>query len=161
MDTIPDLHKGHIVVEGVFVNADVHRVVQAIKDYEPELDVRWIPPAQRTEQEPAFAIIHDAPGNKPYVLFYVQSEAEFDMRVLQRIIYNDQRQTGQQQYSELEALETAQKLIQQQEWQDRMEEANDIAAHILRTPLNTYKVNDNFIIKDGIPFNAAKFLKDQ
>ncbi len=156
---IPDLHRGHVMVDGQLVSADIERVVLAIKDYEPELEVKWIPPQQRTPEEPAFAIIHNAPGNKPYVLFYVQTEEEFDMRVLQRIIYNDQRKTGTQQYSELEAIEAAQKLLQKQEWLDRMEEANDIAAHILKTPLNTYKVNDNLIIKEGIPFNAAEWLK--
>jgi hypothetical protein len=158
---IPDLHKGHVVVDGQFVNADVHRVVQAITDYEPELEVKWIPPGQRGENEPAFSIWHNAPGNKPYILFYVQDESEFDMRQLQRIIYNDQRATGAQSYSELEALETAQKLVQEQEWLDKMEEASDIAAHILKTPLNTYKVNDNLVIKSDIPFNAADWLRRQ
>lgn len=160
LDSIPDVHNGHIMVDGRLVSAKHERLVLAIKDYEPELDVMWIPPEKRSEGEAAFAIIHSAPGNKPYILFYVLTDEEFDERVLQRIIYNDQRRSGEQQYTELEAWEIAQKAVQKQEWLDRMEEANDIAAHILRTPLNTYKVNDNLVIKEGIPFNAAKFLKD-
>jgi hypothetical protein len=144
------------MVDGQFVSAKVERIVLAIKEYEPELEVKWIPPsARRAETEPAFAIIHNAPGNKPYVMFYVQKEEDFDERVLQRIIYNDQRATGTQQYSELEALEAAAAMVVKQEWLDEMEEAADIAAHVLRSPLNTYKVNDKLIIKEGIPFNVA------
>jgi len=153
------IHNSHIMVDGQFVNAKVERVVLAIKDYEPELEVKWVPPQARSEGEAAFAIIHNAPGNKPYILFYVQNEEDFDERVLARIIYNDQRKTGQQQYSEVEAAEAAIKAVQHQEYLDMMEEAHDIAAHVLRTPLNTYKVNDNLIIKDNVPFNAAR-LKD-
>lgn len=149
------IHNSHIMVDGQFVSAKIERVVLAIKDYEPELEVKWIPPQHRKEGESAFAIIHDAPGNKPYVLFYVPTEEEFDERVLLRIIHNDQR-NGKHKLSEFEAAEEAVKLVQKQEWLDQMEEAHDIAAHVLRTPLNTYKVNDNLIVKEGIPFNAAR-----
>jgi len=150
-----DPQNSHIVVDGQFVSAKVERIVQAIHDYEPELEVKWIPPNARTEGESAFAIIHNAPGNAPYVLMYVKTEEEFDERVLQRIIYNDQRNTGQQEWSELSAWEEAQKRIQKQAYLDLLEEANDVAFHVLRSPLNTYKVSDDFVIKDGIPWNTA------
>lgn len=155
-DTIPDIHNGHLMIDGQLISARIERVVLAIKDYEPELEVKWIPPQNRSEGEAAFAIIHNAPGNKPYILFYVPTEDEFDERVLARIIYNDQRATGQQQYSELVAAEKAREAVIKQEQLDRMEEAADIAAHILKSPLNTYRINPNFVVKDGIPFNAAE-----
>ena len=150
-----DIHNAHVMVDGHLVSAKAQRVVHAIKDYCYEIEVKWIPPAQRKEGEAAFAIIHDAPGNAPYVMFYVVDDADFDERVLHRIIRNDQR-NGKAVLGELEAWEEAQKRIKHQEYLDQMEEAADIAAHILRTPLNTYKVNDNLVIKDGIPFNSAR-----
>ncbi len=153
---IPDIHNGHLMIDGQLVSAKAERVVLAIKDYCDEIEVKWIPTGQRKPNEPAYAIVHDAPGNAPYVMFYVQNDEDFDERVLHRIIANDQR-NGKALLSELEAWETAQKLVHKQVELDRMEEANDIAAHILKTKLNTYKVNENLIIKDGIPFNAAKF----
>lgn len=153
------VHNSHIMVDGQFVSAKAERIVLAIKEYERTIEVKWIPPGNRSPGEAAYAIIHNEPGNKPYVMFYVQNDEDFDERVLQRIIYNDQRKTGKQQYSELEAWEASQKLVQEQEFLDALEEMHDVAAHIIRTPLNTYKVNDNLVIKDGIPFNAAK-LRD-
>ena len=153
------IHNSHVMIDGQFVSAKAEQVVLAIKEYEPEIEVKWIPPGNRGENEPAYAIIHNAPGNQPYVMFYVQTDEEFDGRVLQRIIYNDQRRTGAQQYTELEAWEMAQKEIQNQEMLDLIEEQSDIAAHVLKSNLNTYRVNKNLVIKDNVPFNALR-LKD-
>lgn len=142
-----DLLNSHVLIDGQFVSAKIERLVQAIKDYEPELEVKWVPPAQRTEGMAAYAIEHHAPGNAPYVLMYVQNDEEFDERVLMRIIQNDQR-NGQARLSDLEAWEATLKSIERQKFLDSMEEANDIAHHVFRTHLNTYRVNKDLIIKE-------------
>lgn len=147
MSSAVDLLNSHIFVDGQLVSAKIERLVRAIKDYEPQLKVKWIPPSERSEGQAAFAIIHDAPGNAPYVLFYVQTEEEFDERVLLKIIANDQR-NGKRQMTDLEAWDEAQQRIQKQEFLDKMEEANDIAAHVFRSHLNTYKVNDQLTIRE-------------
>lgn len=148
------LENAHLMLDGQVVSAQVSRVVEAIKDYEPDLEVKWIPPHARKEGDAAFAIIYAPPGHDPYVLFYVPKEEDFDERVLRKIILNDQR-NGESSWSEYSAWEESQRLLKRQEYLDQVEQANDIAAHILRSPLNTYKVNDSLIIKDGIPMNAA------
>lgn len=152
------LENSHILVDGIFVNQKVHRVVQAIKEYEPRLDVEWIPQGRRQNENgdplPAFKVIYNDPSSGPLILFFVKDEDEFDERVLARIIHNDQR-NGSVTYSELEAWEAARKRLQHQEFLDALEEGNDIAWRVMRSPLNTYKVNDNLIIKDGIPHNVA------
>lgn len=149
-----NLRDAHVMVDGSVVSAKVQRVVEAIREYEPELDVKWIPPEARREGQAAFSIIHDSPGNSPYVLFYVNTEEEFDNRVLYKIIANDQR-NGKMTYDEVESWETTQKLIQQQVERDKQEQDIDIAYHLLKTKKNTYKVNDKLIVKEGIPFNVA------
>lgn len=149
-----DLGNSHIMVDGQFVSAKVERVVLAIKDYEPRLEVRWVPPGARKEGQAAFQVVYKEDGLPEYTLFYVQKDEDFDERVLQRIIVNDQR-NGAVKWDEFAAWEKSNELVAQQEYLDKMEEANDIAAHILRTNLNTYRVSDDLVIKDGIPFNAA------
>lgn len=149
-----DFHNSHIMIDGQFVSAKVEQIIRSIKDYEPELEVKWLPPRARREGEAAFAIVHNPPGSASYILFYVKDEADFDERVLYRIIYNDQRRTGSQQYSELEAWEQANKVLADRRQQDMIDEANDMAYHVLKSNKNTYVVNDNLVIKDGIPFNA-------
>lgn len=135
------MHNGH------FVNSRVQKVCNAIQDYEPELDVMFIPPHMRREGQAAYRIIHRPVGAPPYILFTVRRDEDFDERILQRIIMNDQRH-GKQTMSELEAYDAAQKLVQNREWMDKMGEANDIAKHVLKSHLNTYKVDDKTIIRD-------------
>lgn len=142
-----DLTQSHVFVDGHLVSAKAQRIVQAIKDYEPELEVKWVPPAARVEGQAAYAIIHNAPGNAPYVLFYVQNDEDFDERVLAKIIANDQR-GGKQTYSDFEAWEESRKLLEKQAFLDRMEEAKDIAAFVAKTHLNTIKIDDNLTIRD-------------
>lgn len=136
-----DLTQSHVFVDGRLVSAKVERIVQAIKDYEPEIDVEWIPPEAREEGQAAFAIIHRPVGKPHYVCFYVKDESEFDERVLLKLIYNDQR-NGERQMSELEAFEKTQALLQRQAWLDKVEEANDIAAFAFRTKLNKFTLPD-------------------
>jgi len=152
-----------VVVDGVFVSEKIERIVLAIKDYEPRLEVKWLPPQAREDKQtgvtlPAFEIIYHAEDGLSQTLFYVKDEEEFDERVLARIVYNDQRKSSTS-WTELTAWEETRKLIAKQAYLDEMEEAQDLAEHIIKTHLNTYKVNDGLIIKDGVPFNAAN-LKD-
>lgn len=150
----PDVHNAHLMVDGMVVSADITRVIRAIKEYEPELDVRWIPPAARKMGEAAFAIIHDAPGNAPYIMFYVDKEENFDDRVLLKIIANDQRE-GKRHYSEIEAVEATKKRMDHQIFLDYLEEKRDIVKHVLDSKLNDYKVSKELRIKEGIPFNVV------
>lgn len=142
-----DLTQSHVFVDGHLVSAKVQRVVQAIKDYEPELEVKWVPPAARTKGQAAYAIIHNAPGNAPYVMFYVPKDEDFDERVLARIIANDQR-GEKQNYSDFEAWEQTNKLLAKQEYLDKMEEARDIAKFVAKTHLNTIRIDKNLTIRD-------------
>ena len=148
---------GYTISGGQLISDRVQRIVMAIQEYEPEIEVQWIPDRQAiAEGVPQFKIVHHQPDGHDFILFHVKNEDEFDERVLLRIIENDQR-NGKVTYDEYSAWEKTKQLIEKQVYLDALEEAEDIAAHILATHKNTYKVNDNLIIKEGIPFNAAKF----
>lgn len=151
----PDLANAHVFVDGELVSREVQRIVEAIRDYEPELEVKWIPPSARKEGDAAFAIVHNPRNQAPYVMFYVQKDEDFNEKVLQKIIFNDQR-NGKHQWDEFSSWEETQRLLNKQKWLDQMEEINDISAHILKTNLNTYKVNPDLVIQEGIPFNVAR-----
>jgi hypothetical protein len=157
-----DLGDGLVVIDGQFVSAKVERVVLAIEEYEPNIEVQWIPPeVRRRSGNPglaAFKIVYHDPNGPDMILFHVKDEEDFDERVLQRIIANDQRNVNVT-WDEYSAWEEAQRRVQEQEILDKLEEAADIAAHVLKSPLNDYRVNKDLRIKDGIPYNAAH-LKD-
>ena len=137
----------HVFIDGTLVSQKVSQIVQAITEYEPELEVKWIPDQAREPGQAAFAIIHNPVGSASYVMFYVQDETTFDERVLYRIIVNDQR-NGKKSLSEFEAWETSQKLVEGQKYRDKMEEAHDIARFVLRSPLHKIKLDDGLVIND-------------
>lgn len=149
----------HIVVGDHFINENVSRVVEAIHDYEPLIEVQFIPPQARAIPGqrilPAFKLVYHNPDGPDYTLFHVEDEAQFDQRVLQRIIVNDQR-NGKSSLSDYEAWEESQRLIAKQAYLDKIEEAADIAAHVLKTHKNDYRVSADIRFKEGIPFNVAK-----
>jgi hypothetical protein len=138
---------GATVVDGHFVSQRVSQIIHAIQEYSPELSVEWVPPGARTSDQAAFKIIHTPFGGKPYAIFHVKTEDQFDATVLKRIIAGDQR-NSKLAFSEVEAAEQAAKLIAEQRVQDEMEEAHELAASILNSNKSTYKVNDNLVISD-------------
>ena len=142
-----DLLNGHIVVDGQFVSAKIEQLVRAIKDYDEDLQVKWIPVMSRKEGDPAFCVTYEPEGKSPFILFYVNTEEEFDERVLARIIQNDQRHRPTN-LTDYEAWEETQKVLQNREWLDTMAEAADLAWHVFKSPLHTYKVNNDLIIKE-------------
>jgi hypothetical protein len=147
---------GYTIAEGQLISDRVQRIVMAIKEYEPEIEVQWIPDRQAKEEgTPQFKVVHHQADGFDFTLFHVKSEEEFDETVLLRIIENDQR-NGQVSLSAYEAWEQTKKLMERQIYLDHMEQAQDMAAHILATHKNTYKVNNDLTIKEGIPFNANK-----
>lgn len=148
------LENAYTMEGGYLVSAEISRIINAIREYDRGLDVKWVPPAARRPGQAAFAVVYNEPGVDEYTLFFVMTEEEFDERVLRRIIFNDQR-NGKHTWDEFTAAEKARELIAQEKKADEMEQAADIMYHVLRSPKNTYKVNEKFIIKDGIPFNAA------
>ncbi len=145
-----------IVVDGHFVSEKVSRIVAAIKEYCPELEVQYIPVGSRRQEQAAFRIIHNPVGQEPYTIFHVKDEGEFDARVLKKLIAGDQR-GGELKYSDVEAADRAAALVAKQIWEDERDEAIDKMWHMFNTPLNTYKIDKDTIMKEGIPFNAKDY----
>jgi hypothetical protein len=76
--------------DGQFISGKVSRIVELIREYDSSLDVKWIPPERRQRGDAAFAITERAHDTE-HVVFYVQTEAEFDEDVLARIIESDNK----------------------------------------------------------------------
>lgn len=144
---IPQSDRMVATSDGTFVSERVQNVVEAIREYDENIEVQYIPVRARVGNEPAFRLVHNIPGGEPYVMFHVKDESEFDARVLKKIIMNDQAK-NKTHVSEYDAWEETKRRIFNQQFKDRLEEANDIAFHVLRSPLNTYRVDKNTVIKD-------------
>lgn len=150
----------HVIIEGQLVSQKISQVVQAIKEYEPNLDVMWVPDRGREEGVAAFKIyFNDEAAGERYLVMNVMKEEDMDYRVLARLIAGDQR-NGKITWDDFQAHEQALKRVKHQEYLDKLEEAQDLALSLIKTPLNTYRVNKDLVVKEGIPHNAAH-LDDQ
>lgn len=147
-----------VYVDGGFVSERVRQVIEAIHDYNHELEVQWIPPLARKPGDAAFRIIHRPMGREPYVVFHVKTEAEFDTRILMRLIAGDQS-SGAIKYSDVEAAEKAAELVAKQRAHDQLQEDIEKMHAVLKSPLNTYRLDKDTVIKDGIP-QAIKRRRD-
>lgn len=137
----------HVVVDGHFVSQRISQLVRALQTYCAEIEVLWVPPAARMNGEAAFKIMHRPEGREPYCITTVKTEDDFDERLLKKIIAGDQR-SGEVRYSDFEAWETAQKLAEQQVWEDSLEEANDLAQALIRTNKSNYIIDKNMKLTD-------------
>lgn len=137
VDTAHPLIGGYELIDGQFVSQRVRQIVQAIVEYCPEIEVKWVPPSARKEGQAAYRLIHRAPGHEPYIMMTIRRDEDMDERILQKIIANDQR-WGTTPLSEFEAWEAAQEAVKRQEWLDKLEEAHDIAHHVYKSRLHKY-----------------------
>jgi len=133
--------------DGSLVSVKIDRVIEAIKEYDPRIDVQWIPPKAREPGDAAFRLVYTNDNGTQYVMFFINTEEEFDSRVLQRIYMADQR-TGAKQYSEVEAAELAAKEVARRRNADAMAEATDMAMHAFRSRKHNYKINKDITIRD-------------
>lgn len=132
--------------DGNAVSERTAHIVEAIRNYNSRLDVKWIPADKRSPSEPQFAIVERTPDGKEYIIFHVQDESEFDGRVLEAIIKGDTSRNDI--LSEIDAHNEALKLMYKKAQQEQMDEATDIAKHVIGSPLNTYRVSKDVVIKD-------------
>lgn len=126
--------------DGSFISAKVSRIAELVRDYDPNIDVRWVRPQDRSPGDPAFAIVDASPGRPEYVIFYVQDESEFDGRVLERLYQNDAAKQGNM-LNALDARNQAVKAIQQKLHKEQLEEQKDLAYHILKSKKHVYRHN--------------------
>lgn len=132
-------------MDGRWINERVSRVVEIIRDYDPNLEVCWIPPDKREPGDAAFAIVETGLDGRRSVAFYVQTEAEFDERVLARIFAGDT--TKSNVLSSIEASEIAHKAMQMKKYLDRWEEEKDHIEHVIKSPLNKYVGKDGRVYR--------------
>ena len=129
---LPTVHE-----DGRFISAKVSRIVELVREYDHRLDVVWIPPDRRGADDPAFAVTERLQDGRTVVAFYVQSEQEFDERVLERIILGDNTKHDVQ--ARIEAQNLAARALAEARRRDEVAAFADFARSVIRSPKHTYK----------------------
>lgn len=125
---------------GGFINAKHERIARIISEYDPELELGWIPPANRdgNDTQP-FAIIHNHPnGTRQAISFW--REDEIDERLLEWVFMNDfKKHSPDDVWNRMKASELAKELVEKKKIDDETQEQLEFAYFLEKTPLHTVK----------------------
>ena len=130
--------------DGSMISPAIDRTIEVIQNYDWHLCVKWVPRDRRAPGDAAFAIMYSQTGNfdaPDYIVMYVETEEDMvnSDEVLRRLTGADNRNGSVEQ-----ATEAANRLVrerQQQQYEDAIAEANELAAAIWKSPKSTYKHN--------------------
>ena len=125
--------------DGSWINENTARVAELISEYDHRLELRWIRPDQRQFGEPEFAIIEKNDDGREYVAFLIQDESYVNAGLLARIYAADNADKNVNEISI--ASNKAVRDLERKEREDKTAEATDIAFHMLKSPLHTYRHN--------------------
>lgn len=125
--------------DGRFISGKVSRIVELVREYDHRLDVKWIPPDLRASGDPAFAVTERLKDGSEVVAFYVQSEEEFDERVLTRLIESDNAHGNVG--ARVEAGNLAARAVAEKRRREEVAAYADFATSIIRSRKHTYRHN--------------------
>lgn len=130
--------------DGHFVSEKVAYISEIITDFNPHLQLVWIPPENRTEDDtaPPFAIMDMSPGREPYIVFTIKEE-ELDERVLARLFQGDN--TKHDVLAEIEAEERAAKILDLKRRMEAAEERQDFIKTVVGSGKHSFKHNGRII----------------
>lgn len=124
---------------GYFISEAHQRIAEIIKDYEPTLELVWIPPSKRNFNDTyPFAVVHRPVGKPEYVVRKLK-ENEVDNRLLAWIFANDQERSNP--IVMMDKLDQANEIIKAKRHEEELAEQRDVALSILKSPLSVYKHN--------------------
>jgi hypothetical protein len=132
--------------QGYWVDERHARIAELVKEYNPNLDLVWIPPENRIKNsnEAPYAVRHTTPDGKSYIVFHIQ-QGELDHRVLAKIYAGDT--TKHDVLEELEMEEKAKEIIRLKELEDAAADRRDFIKTVAASPLHRFRHNGKIIPK--------------
>lgn len=126
--------------DGHFISDQQQRIAAIIQDYDPTLNLVWIPTENRLpeDKDKEFAVVHRRPGHEPYIVLFAKPD-EIDERLLVRLWTHDNKNGNV--LDEIEARNAAAEAIKMRARMDAAEEQNDLTASIIGSNLHTYRHN--------------------
>ena len=134
---------------GHFISENQRRIAEILQDYDPNLQLQWIPPDKRGPQDYAFRIV-DQNRNRgsAYVICFAN---ECDERLLARVFHADQQRSNNNALTYLDAHEAAVRAMKLKSAMEERYELHDLTASVWRSNKIHYKHNG---IDFGKPFGG-------
>ncbi|HEY9259035.1 hypothetical protein [Chitinophaga sp.] len=123
-------------VDGHFVSEKQIQINEILQDYDPTLQLQWIPPDKRSAEDLAFRVVQfPTNGTAPYLVCVAE---EADERLLARVFEADQ-QRGPNRLSFIENYNNARELLIAKQEQEQRAEDHEMAVSILRNQKSYYR----------------------
>lgn len=123
--------------DGHWVSNNFARLAEIITDFDPHLELRWIPPEYRTRDDGKPYVVWDSVSDTPVVY---AGEMEEPYNVLATVFQADAEKNGHV-LDRMAAVESAYKISRIKEYAEQMEQAADQAKFMLKSPLNVLNMN--------------------
>lgn len=127
---------GFVVADGQWVSEKFERLASLIQDYDPNLQLMWIPPDKRTREDKEPYVIVDTRINQ--VVLHAKEQEEPHL-ILARLWGIDNKHHNV--LDKIEIQEKAKKALDMKAWMDKQEEAADLAYFFKQSPLHTIRHN--------------------
>lgn len=140
MGSIDLTSDGHIYFptnDGTWISERHQRVAEIIKDYDPKLELQWIPPGRRNENDDPFRVVCFPPNGHPYL---VCAAAEADERLLATIFASDQKKNGGRNLTWLDNYNRAKAIYNAKVNQENRQEQHEMAQALIRNNKSSYKI---------------------
>lgn len=119
--------------QGHMLSAEHLRIAQVIHDYDPTLELAWIPPESRELNEAyPFAVVHNPPDAPAYVVMRLR-ETEVDHRVIARLWGADAKNGNV--LDVIEKDEAARRAVEMLRKEDEEAEAKELASWMINAPV--------------------------
>lgn len=122
-------------IDGHFVSQTQVRINEILQDYDPNLQLQWIPPGERSAQEAAFRVVCFPPGRPAYLICVAD---EVDERLLAKVFEADQ-QNSPNKLSFMDNYNKALELSRMKQAEEQRQEDHELAASILRSNKSSYR----------------------
>lgn len=123
-------------VDGHFVSQKQIRINEILRDYDPTLQLQWIPPDKRSSNDLAFRVVCFPMGRPPYL---VCTAEEADERLLAKVFEADQR-SSPNKLNFIENYNRARELVIAKQAEEQRQEDHEIAAAAIRNNKSHFRL---------------------
>jgi hypothetical protein len=124
--------------EGYFVSENQRRIAEILNDYDPNLELQWIPPNERGVSQKAFRVVDTNPNGPSYAVCFAD---ECDERLLAQIFHSDQKRNGNNALTYLDNHNAAVELMNKKKEMEQRSEDHALVYSVLRSPKIHYRHN--------------------
>ena len=137
MDLTDDGHIYFPTNDGNWISEKQRRINEILQDFDPNLQLQWIPPGRRNEKDEPFRVVCFPRNGHPYL---VCTAMEADERLLANVFNAKQANKSGNLLSWLDNYNRAKEIYNAKINHERRQEAREMAASIARSDKSSYKL---------------------